>query len=67
MLACSLKGFGVRKGDLSRASKYWTPGLNLCKERLPDGLGRLAAAPDFSKLTRHFSTIKGAWPRIVEN
>jgi len=25
------------------------------------------AAPDFPKLTRHFGSLKGAWPRIVEN
>jgi hypothetical protein len=25
------------------------------------------AAPDFPKLTRHFGSVKGAWPRIVEN
>jgi hypothetical protein len=25
------------------------------------------AAPDFPKLTRHFGSIKGAWPRILEN
>jgi hypothetical protein len=24
------------------------------------------AAPDFPKLTRHFGSVKGAWPRIVE-
>ena len=24
-------------------------------------------APDFPKLTRHFGSVKGAWPRIVEN
>ena len=25
------------------------------------------AAPDFPKLTRHFGSVKGAWPRIVAN
>ncbi len=25
------------------------------------------ASPDFSKLTRHFGSVKGAWPRIVES
>jgi hypothetical protein len=25
------------------------------------------ASPDFAKLTRHFGSVKGAWPRIVEN
>ena len=25
------------------------------------------AAPNFPKLTRHFGSVKGAWPRIVEN
>ncbi|MCX6930772.1 MAG: hypothetical protein NT154_47350 [Verrucomicrobia bacterium] len=25
------------------------------------------AAPDFPKLTRQFGSVKGAWPRIVEN
>ena len=25
------------------------------------------AVTDFSKLTRHFGSVKGAWPRIVEN
>jgi len=24
------------------------------------------AGPDFPKLTRHFGSVKGAWPRIVE-
>jgi hypothetical protein len=24
------------------------------------------AAPDFPKLTRHYGSVKGAWPRIVE-
>ena len=24
------------------------------------------ASPDFAKLTRHFGSVKGAWPRIVE-
>lgn len=23
-------------------------------------------SPEFSKLTRHFGSVKGAWPRIVE-
>ncbi len=25
------------------------------------------AAPGFAKLTRHFGSVKGAWPRILEN
>jgi len=25
------------------------------------------ASPDFAKLTRHFGSVKGAWPRIVES
>ena len=25
------------------------------------------AAPEFPKLTRHFGSIKGAWPRLVES
>lgn len=25
------------------------------------------ASPEFPKLTRHFGSLKGAWPRIVEN
>lgn len=25
------------------------------------------ASPDFSKLTRHYGSVKGAWPRIVES
>ena len=24
-------------------------------------------SPDFAKLTRHFGSVKGAWPRIVES
>ena len=24
------------------------------------------SSPDFTKLTRHFGSVKGAWPRIVE-
>jgi hypothetical protein len=26
-----------------------------------------SASPDFPKLTLHFGTVKGAWPRIVES
>lgn len=25
------------------------------------------SSPEFPKLTRHFGSVKGAWPRIVEN
>jgi hypothetical protein len=25
------------------------------------------AGPDFPKLTRHFGSVKGAWPRIAES
>jgi hypothetical protein len=25
------------------------------------------ATPDFPKLTRHYGSVKGAWPRIVES
>jgi len=25
------------------------------------------AGPDFPKLTRHFGSLKGAWPRIIED
>ena len=71
-----------RPVDLKAAKRVWLEALAESRaliEKLPmDDLGCLylnaagqptcpdPAAPGFSKLTRHFGSVKGAWPRIVE-